>query len=156
MTNQVITPETLQQAVEAVQPIIEQASDKLWHLAEVSMEEVKSAEYLLALLQDQGFKIISTGTAGIPTAFVAEWGSGEPKLGVLLEYDALPGLGNEAVSCKQPRKDGTTSGHGCGHNLIGSASLGTALALKQAMTEHNISGTLRAGIWLRCRRKPRR
>jgi len=143
MATKTITPETLLQAVDAVQPVIEQASDKLWHLAEVSLEEVKSAEYLVALLQEQGFTIVSTGTAGIPTAFIAEWGSGEPKLGILLEYDALPGLGNEAVSCKQPRKDGTTSGHGCGHNLIGSGALGAALALKQTMTEYNINGTLR-------------
>ncbi|NOS74808.1 MAG: amidohydrolase [Methyloglobulus sp.] len=143
MTTKTIDPEWVLQAVDAVQPIIEQASDKLWQLAEVSLEEIKSAEYLLALLQEQGFTIVSTCTAGIPTAFVAEWGSGEPKLGILLEYDALPGLGNEAVSCKQPRKDGTTSGHGCGHNLIGSAALGSALTLKQTMTDHNISGTLR-------------
>ncbi|MEQ1484247.1 amidohydrolase [Methyloglobulus sp.] len=143
MTTKTIDPEWVLQAVDAVQPIIEQASDKLWQLAEVSLQEIKSAEYLLALLQEQGFTIVSTGTAGIPTAFVAEWGTGGPKLGILLEYDALPGLGNEAVSCKQPRKDGTTSGHGCGHNLIGSASLGSALALKQAMTEQGISGTLR-------------
>ncbi|CAG7857620.1 aminobenzoyl-glutamate utilization protein B [biofilm metagenome] len=143
MATNTITPESVLQAVDAVQPIIEQASDKLWHLAEVSMEEVKSVEYLVELLQEQGFSITSTGTAGIPTAFVAEWGSGEPKLGILLEYDALPGLGNEAVSCKQARKDGVTSGHGCGHNLIGSGSLGAALALKQTMSENKIAGTLR-------------
>jgi aminobenzoyl-glutamate utilization protein B len=143
MTNKIIAPETLMQAVDAVQPIIEQASDKLWHLAEISLQEIKSAEFLVMLLQEQGFTIVSTGTAGIPTAFVAEWGSGDPKLGILLEYDALPGLGNEPVSCKQARKDGITSGHGCGHNLIGSAALGTALALKKVMTEHNIGGTLR-------------
>ena len=139
MTTITIDPKQVLQAVDSVQTIIEQASDKLWQLAEISMQEIKSSEYLVMLLQEQGFTILSTGTAGIPTAFVAEWGSGEPKLGILLEYDALPGLGNEAVSCKHARKDGTTSGHGCGHNLIGSASLGTALALKKAMPEHNIS-----------------
>ncbi len=143
MTNKTIDPEQVLQAVDAVQAIIEQASDKLWHLAEVSLEEVKSAEYLLALLQEQGFTIVSTGTAGIPTAFVAEWGTGGAKLGILLEYDALPGLGNEPVSCKQARKDGTTSGHGCGHNLIGSAALGAALALKKVITEKGLSGTIR-------------
>jgi aminobenzoyl-glutamate utilization protein B len=143
MTTQTITPEALLQAIDSVQPIIEQVSDKLWHLAETSLQEVQSAKYLVELLQAQGFTIVSTSTAGIPTAFVAEWGSGTPTLGILLEYDALPGLGNEAVSCKQARQDGTTSGHGCGHNLIGSAALGSALALKKVMTEHNIPGTLR-------------
>jgi len=130
-------------AVLSVQPIIETSSDKLWKLAEVSQQEVKSADFLATLLKEQGFKIISTGTAGIPTAFVAEWGSGTPKLGFLLEYDALPGLGNEPVSSKLARKDGVTSGHGCGHNLIGSSSLGAALALKKVMTEQKIPGTIR-------------
>lgn len=143
MATKSIPLETLLQAVDNIQPIIEQASEKLWQLAEVSFQEIQSADYLVAVLKKQGFKITSTGTAGIPTAFVAEWGSGEPVLGVLLEYDALPGLGNEAVSCKKERTDGTTSGHGCGHNLIGSAALGSALSLKQIMIDHNIPGTLR-------------
>lgn len=61
----------------------------------------------------------------------------------MLEYDALPGLGNEAVPTKQQRKDGVTAGHGCGHNLIGSGALGAALALKNLMKEKGISGSLR-------------
>ncbi|MEQ1531919.1 MAG: hypothetical protein ABL925_21635, partial [Methylococcales bacterium] len=66
MANKMIDPERVLQAVDAVQPIIEQASDKLWQLAEVSLQEIKSAEYLVTLLQEQGFTIVSTGTAGIP------------------------------------------------------------------------------------------
>jgi aminobenzoyl-glutamate utilization protein B len=143
MSTKTIPLETLLQTVDTVQPIIEQTSDTLWQYAEVAFEEVKSADYLVDVLKKQGFTITSTGTAGIPTAFMAEWGSGEPKLGILLEYDALPGLGNETVSCKKARKDGLTSGHGCGHNLIGSAALGSALSLKKIMTEHNIPGMLR-------------
>ncbi len=135
--------ERIMQAIAAAEPIIEQVSDKLWHLAEISLEEVESAKFLLEVLSAQGFTIVSTGTANIPTAFVAEWGSGDPRLGILLEYDALPGLGNEPVAHQQHRQDGKTSGHGCGHNLIGSAALGTAIALKQLMTEQQIPGTLR-------------
>jgi aminobenzoyl-glutamate utilization protein B len=135
--------DSVMQAIATVEPIIQQVSDKLWHLAEISLEEVESAKFLLDLLSAQGFTIVSTGTAGTPTAFVAEWGAGQPQLGILLEYDALPGMGNAAVPCKQAREDGKTSGHGCGHNLIGSAALGTAIALKHLMTDQQISGRLR-------------
>jgi aminobenzoyl-glutamate utilization protein B len=143
MTSSDVGMDQVMQAIAVVEPVIEQVSDKLWHLAEISLEEVESAKFLLEVLTNQGFTIVSTGTAGTPTAFVAEWGLGTPRLGILLEYDALPGVGNAAVPCQQARQDGKTSGHACGHNLIGSAALGTAIALKQLMTEHNLPGTLR-------------
>ena len=111
-------------------------------LSEVSLLEVQSSVYLKDLLKDNGFTITSEGTAGVPTAFIAEYGTGEPKLGILLEYDALPGLGNEPVPQKQPRKDGVTGGQGCGHNLIGAGAMGAALAIKDLMEEKNIPGTL--------------
>src|SRR5215813_10589238 len=94
--------ESSDQAVEQVRPKIEHLASHLWQLAELSLQEVKSARLILDLLQDEGFTIISRGTARVPTAFVAESGSGRPMLGVLVEYDALPGLGNDAVPRKQP------------------------------------------------------
>jgi len=103
--------------VEKVQPVIEEVAQKLWDISEVSLLELKSSGYLKGVLKKKGFKITSEGTAGVPTAFIAEYGSGKPILGIMLEYDALPGLGNEAVPEKQARKDGITAGHGCGHNL---------------------------------------
>jgi aminobenzoyl-glutamate utilization protein B len=130
-------------AIEKVTPTIEQTAQKLWDLSEVSLLEKKSSAYLKGVLKRNGFKITSEDTANVPTAFIAEYGSGEPKLGIMLEYDALPGLGNEPVPKKQPRKDGITAGHGCGHNLIGAGALGAALALKNIMKEKGISGTLR-------------
>jgi len=130
-------------SVGKVTPTIEEVSQKLWDLSEVSLFENKSSEYLKDVLKQNGFRITSEGTANIPTAFVAEYGSGSPKLGIMLEYDALPGLGNEAVSRKEARKDGVTSGHGCGHNLIGASAMGAALALKNLMKEKGIAGTLR-------------
>lgn len=84
-------------AVEKIQPTIDAAAQKLWDLSEMSLLELKSADYLKGLLKDNGFTIASEGTAGVPTAFIAEYGSGTPILGIMLEYDALPGLGNEAV-----------------------------------------------------------
>jgi aminobenzoyl-glutamate utilization protein B len=130
-------------AVEKVAPTVEEIAGKLWNLSEVSLLEIESSAYLKDLLKSSGFAITSEGTAGVPTAFVAEYGTGGPKLGILLEYDALPGLGNEPVAKKQPRKDGVTAGHGCGHNLIGAGAMGAALAIKDLMEEKGIPGTLR-------------
>jgi aminobenzoyl-glutamate utilization protein B len=130
-------------AVEKVAPTVEEISKKLWILSEVSLLEIKSSAYLKDLLKKNGFTITSEKTAGVPTAFIAEYGTGEPKLGILLEYDALPDLGNESVPEKQPRKDGVTAGHGCGHNLIGAGAMGAALAIKQLMEQKRIPGTLR-------------
>ncbi len=126
-------------------PVIERISDEVWHLAEVSLEEVQSAAVHMRELEAAGFTIVSQGTAGVPTAFVAEWGQGDngPKVGFLPEYDALPGLGNAAVPRQEPRADGKTSGHGCGHNLLGAALTGAAIAVKRVMETEAIAGTLR-------------
>lgn len=129
--------------VEDAGPVIEKIVREVWELAELSHEEVESARLLMDALGKNGFVVTSEGTAGVPTAFVAEWGSGGPTLGLLPEYDALPGLGNEAVPRKEPRKDGKTSGHGCGHNMLGAGLIGAAVALKEVMAEHKIPGTLR-------------
>ena len=79
----------------------------------------------------------------MPTAFVASFGSGSPVIGILAEYDALPGIGNEAVPRKQPRADGVTAGQGCGHDLFGAGSVGAAIALKRTMVTQELRGTLR-------------
>jgi aminobenzoyl-glutamate utilization protein B len=135
--------EAIDQTVEQVNPIIERLASELWQLAELSLEEVKSAQLVMDTLQKEGFTLTSQGTAGVPTAFIAEWGSGTPILGVLAEYDALPGLGNEAVPYQQARKNGITNGHACGHNLLGAGSIGAAIALKNLMATWQIPGTLR-------------
>lgn len=133
------------QAVEAVRPVVDRLADKLWDLAEISLHEVESAEAVIRELAAGGFTVVSRGTAGVPTAFVAEWtqGEGGPVVGFLAEYDALPGLGNAAVPRQEPRSDGKTSGHGCGHNLIGAGCVGAALIARQAMLARGIPGTLR-------------
>ncbi len=135
--------EGIDQAVEQATPAIKRIAREVWQFAELSLQEVKSAQLVMDLLQEHGFTITSNGTAGIPTAFIAEYGSGTPILGLLAEYDALPGLGNEAVPYREPRKDQVTSGHGCGHNLLGAGCIGAAIALKQVAAEHKIPGTIR-------------
>jgi aminobenzoyl-glutamate utilization protein B len=138
-----VTFEGIDQAIEQARPTIERLADELWQLAELSLQEVKSARLIMDILREEGFTITSTGTARVPTAFLAEWGSARPILGVLVEYAALPGLGNAAVPQREARKDQVTSGHGCGHNLLGSAAIGASIALKRLMAEYHLAGTLR-------------
>jgi aminobenzoyl-glutamate utilization protein B len=114
----------------------------LWTYSEIALRETKSAAFLSDLVEKEGFTV-ERGVAGMPTAFVASWGSGAPVIGILAEYDALPGIGNEAVPSRQPRADGTLGGQGCGHNLFGAGSVGAALALKRVMQSRGIKGTIK-------------
>ena len=130
-------------AVEQATTVIKRIANEVWQFAELSLQELRSAQLIMDILQEQGFTITSKGTAGVPTSFIAEYGSGTPILGLLVEYDALPGLGNEPVPYREPRKDQVTSGHGCGHNLLGAGSVGAAIALKNVVAEQKIPGTIR-------------
>jgi aminobenzoyl-glutamate utilization protein B len=114
----------------------------LWDYSETAMLEAQSAEFLAGLLEKEGFTV-ERGVAEMPTAFVASWGSGSPVIGVLAEFDALPGVGNAVVPHRQDREDGLTSGQGCGHNLFGAGSVGAAIALKRTMQQHDIQGTVK-------------
>lgn len=114
---------------------------KIWGYAEPGYLEEKSSALLQSTLQQQGFQV-KAGIAGIPTAFEASYGSGEPVIAILAEYDALPGLSQEAVPEKQPVKDGGP-GHGCGHNLFGTASVAAAISVKNWLQSSGAKGTIR-------------
>lgn len=116
-------------------------SDEIWGLAETAFEEHKSAELLAGYAEEQGFKV-ERGVAGIPTAFIATYGSGQPVISVLGEFDALPGISQKAEPTKSPLNEGA-AGHGCGHNLFGVASLGAAIAVKELIESGEISGTVK-------------
>lgn len=117
-----------------------QLSDAIWNLAELSYEEKESAKVLMEELSSQGFTV-RQGIKDLPTAFVAEWSNGEGAvIGLLGEYDALPGLGYEVADVPKPKGK---SGHGCGHNLLGVGSLSAAIAAKTAMQKLGIHGTVR-------------
>jgi aminobenzoyl-glutamate utilization protein B len=116
-------------------------SDEIWALAELAFEENKSSELLADYAENQGFKV-ERGVAGMPTAFVASYGSGKPVISVLGEFDALPGISQKAKPTKDPLETGA-SGHGCGHNLFGSASLGAAIAVKELIESGKIKGTIK-------------
>tara|TARA_B110000090_G_scaffold148304_1_gene162733 strand:+ start:315 stop:1754 length:1440 start_codon:yes stop_codon:yes gene_type:complete len=116
-------------------------SDEIWGLAETAFEETKSAEILASYAEKQGFNV-ERGVAGMPTAFVATYGSGSPVISVLGEFDALPGISQKATPTKSPLKEGA-AGHGCGHNLFGAGSLGAAIAIKELIQTGKIKGTVK-------------
>lgn len=116
-------------------------NEKIWSYAEVAMEEYESAELLASYLEKKGFKV-TRGVASMPTAFVAVYGSGEPVIGILAEYDALPGLSQKPVPSKQPVEEGKP-GHGCGHNIFGTASTAAAVAMKEVIEKQKLSGTIK-------------
>jgi aminobenzoyl-glutamate utilization protein B len=114
---------------------------QIWGFAEVGYMEEKSSALLQSELTGAGFTV-KAGVAGQPTAFVAEYGSGKPVIAILGEFDALPGLSQDAVPERKAVRPGGP-GHACGHHLFGTASAAAAIALKQWMQANNVKGTLR-------------
>ncbi len=116
-------------------------SDSIWALAETAFEETESSKILSDYAQKNGFTV-ERGVAGIPTAFTAVYGSGKPVISVLGEFDALPGISQKAQPEKEALNEGA-AGHGCGHNLFGAASLGSAIAVKELIEQGKLKGTIK-------------
>ena len=116
-------------------------SDNIWEAAEVAFREEKSAEYLIEYAEENGLKV-EKGLAGMPTAFTATYGEGKPVIGIIGEFDALPGLSQTTVPYKNELVAGG-AGHGCGHNLFGTASLGAAVAIKELIEKGDLKGTVK-------------
>ncbi len=114
---------------------------QVWELAEVGLEERRSSQLLMNKLKVSGFQV-RAGLSGMPTAFVASYGSGKPVIGILAEYDALPGMSQQVAPARKAVVEGQP-GHACGHSGLAAGSLGAALAIKQAMEKHKLKGTLR-------------
>lgn len=113
---------------------------EIWNLAELGYVEEKSSHLLKSKLADAGFEVKS-GVAGIPTAFSASFGSGKPVIGILAEFDALPGASQSAVPFKEKPKD-QTAGHACGHHLFGTASTAAGIAVSKWLKQNGGSGTI--------------
>lgn len=113
----------------------------IWEYAEVGYQETKSSNLLQQTLSSEGFSI-EPGVAGLPTAFVATYGSGEPVIAILAEFDALPGINQDAVPTRL-LVDEKTAGHACGHNLFAAGSLGAAIAIRHWFEQTGASGTLK-------------
>lgn len=116
-------------------------SDSIWALAETAFNEAGSAKLLADYAEKNGLTV-TRGVANIPTAFTATYGSGSPVISILGEFDALPGISQKASPVKEPLNEGA-AGHGCGHNLFGAASLGSAIAIKELMEAGKIKGTVK-------------
>jgi aminobenzoyl-glutamate utilization protein B len=115
-------------------------SDKVWGYAETALREYKSSKLLADFAEAQGFTV-TRNVSGMPTAFVAKFGTGRPIIGILGEYDALPGVSQKPQAEESPLVAGG-AGHGCGHNLLGAASLGAALAIKEQLAAGKLHGTI--------------
>jgi len=115
-------------------------SDKIWEYAETALREHKSSKLLADYAEQQGFTV-TRGVSGMPTAFIARYGRGKPVIGIMGEYDALPGVSQKASAEKSPLVEGA-AGHGCGHNLFGAGSLGAALAIKEQLAAGKLKGTI--------------
>ena len=116
-------------------------SRKIWGFAELGFKETQSAALLVGELRAAGFTIVEN-VGGMPTAFTATWGQGKPVIGIMGEYDALPGLSQDATPERKPLVEGGP-GHGCGHNLLGTASLFAAVMLKEWLAANKMPGTIR-------------
>jgi aminobenzoyl-glutamate utilization protein B len=126
--------------VEAERDWLTDLSRSIWANPEVAFKEYDSAEKLIAALEEEGFEI-ERGVANIDTAFVARYGEGDPVVGTIGEYDALPAMSQQAKTERDPIEEGEP-GHGCGHNLFGVASLGGAVAVKRAIERGDLDGTV--------------
>jgi aminobenzoyl-glutamate utilization protein B len=120
--------------------LIDLAKD-IWEHPEHGLQETRSSKLLADELQKAGFSV-DMGVDQMPTAFAASWGEGKPIVGILGEYDALPGLSQKVSVTREHIEEGAP-GHGCGHNLLGVGSLGAALAAKEAMEKDKVKGTIR-------------
>ncbi|MGZ8854194.1 MAG: amidohydrolase [Thermoanaerobaculia bacterium] len=116
-------------------------SDEIWRYAETALKETRSSKALADYAEKNGFRV-TRGVAQMPTAFVAEYGSGRPVIGIMGEYDALPGISQKAQSSREALERGAP-GHGCGHNLFGVGSLAAAVAVKELIAAGTLSGTVK-------------
>ncbi|GGC42850.1 peptidase M20 [Siccirubricoccus deserti] len=134
--------EAVWRLVDARTPEFTALSDRIWGMPELAYTETRSCAEHTAMLRDQGFRVTEQ-VAGIPTAVMGEAGEGGPVIAILGEYDALPGLSQEAGVAEPRPLPGPGFGHGCGHNLLGSASLLAATAVKEYLEENMLPGRVR-------------
>lgn len=131
----------INEAVKEREEAISRINRTVWQHAELGYQEEKSAKAIANAMEEDGFQV-TMGLAGIPTAFSASWGNGKPVIGILGEFDALPGLSQKAgVACQKP-VEGTDTGHGCGHCALGAGAAGAAMAAKRYLQESHKEGTV--------------
>ena len=135
------TKNQFQQSIDDRAEQFEMIAKSIWDWAEMGYQEEKSSSLLQQTLKEEGFSM-QAGVAGLPTAFIAEYGSGSPIIGILAEFDALPGISQQVATVRKPipNKDG---GHACGHHLFGTASTAAAITIKNYLNKTKTKGTIR-------------
>jgi aminobenzoyl-glutamate utilization protein B len=136
-----MTKETAWKWIEEHQDELVKVSDDIWGYAEYGLLEEKSSKRIAETLKKHGFKV-NLGVACMPTAITAEWGSGKPVIGLMGEYDALPGISNKAVPMRDPIPE-SSFGHGCGHNIHGTTAMSAAIALRYTLEKSGQRATIR-------------
>ncbi len=131
----------VKEAVDRREEMLNGLSDDIWNYAEGGFQEFRSVERLCQALEAEGFSI-TRGLAGIPTAFQGVWGNGHPVVGLLGEFDALPGMSQEGACAKKQAVTPGGYGHGCGHNLLGVGALAAAVAIKDYLQNSQRPGTV--------------
>lgn len=131
----------LYDTIDAKAALLTELSDKIWDYAELSMLEYKSAAAYIEVLKAEGFSV-EENLCGIPTAFKGSFGTGKPVIGILGEYDALGGISQAAQAQEHTPVAGKDNGHGCGHNMLGTGALGAAIAVKDAIANGLLNGTV--------------
>ena len=133
--------QSIYNTVEEKAKVITDLSDKIWGFAEISMEEFQSTEAYVEVMKSEGFEV-ETNLCGIKTAFLGRYGTEKPVIGILGEFDALSGLSQVAGATGRQWLCEGGNGHGCGHNLLGAASLGAAIAVKREIEKGALKGTV--------------
>tara|TARA_B100001250_G_scaffold200502_1_gene171924 strand:+ start:3081 stop:4526 length:1446 start_codon:yes stop_codon:yes gene_type:complete len=141
LTNNIFSDDILN-SIENHKVRFENVALEIWEYAELGYQENQSSNLLAKSLEDEGF-VINKGLGGIPTAFIAEFNNGGPIIGILGEFDALPGLAQTTSPFKEIKNNETGAGHACGHHLFGAASAWAAVAIKEWLVENNVPGTIR-------------
>ena len=134
--------EEAQALIDAMGSELKRLAFDIWRAAELALEEEESSRFLAEALEKQGFRI-ERGLGGLSMAFAAVYGEGRPVIGILGEFDALPGLSQQAGEPTQKPITKGAPGHGWGHNLFGTGSAAAAMALKTVMEKNNLSGTVK-------------
>ena len=132
----------IKEVVEAKREKFARVSDAVWAVPELYFKETQSAAILIQALKEEGFAV-EEGVDGIPTAFIGTWGTGKPVIGILGEFDALPGLSQEAACPEHRELVPGGPGHGCGHNALGAGAMAAAAAAKDYMERTGLTGTIR-------------
>jgi len=137
-----MTKQEALQFIETKQDMLFELSRKIWENPELQFKEWMATDLYREVLEKEGFQV-TDNLAGMPTAFMGEYGHGKPVIGILGEYDALENLSQEGCLAVQKKREGGTSGHGCGHNLLGMGSLAAAIMVKEYLKETGKEGTVR-------------